>query len=233
MMDQEQKKRFLKEQKLPIAEAWALVAFADRINEGKYVKFPELDQETGNVKFHPNRELIKTQVALGLPNVTDADREVGTKMADHFQGLAFSMLGGQTNDFDQKIMNLITQEDVEANMGMAYMACLGARYHKEVAKEQHQETMNKIVATSMHQGTIGQHVRLMVTVINKFAGKVFNGSVVRATDGTNLYFWTSSMTIDMWPDNPEQFPIVGVVKAHGEDRDGAQETRLTRVKIAM
>lgn len=232
-MDQAQKKRFLKEQKLPIADAWALVAFADRINEGKYIKFPELDQETGNIKMHPNRELIKTQVALSFPNVTDADRELGAKMAEHFQGLAFSMLGGQRNDFDQKIMNLITQEDIEANMGMAYMACLGARYHKEIVKEQRQDILNKVVATSIHQGAVGQHLRLNVTVINKFAGKVFAGSVVRATDGTNLYFWTSSKTVDMWPDAPEQFPIVGVVKAHGQDRDGAQETRLTRVKIVI
>ena len=232
-MNQAERKKFLKEQKLPIAEAWALVAMADRVNEGKYVKFAEMDQETGNVKFHPNRELIKTQVALGMPNVTPADRDLGAKMAEHFQGLAFSLLASQTNDFDQKIMNLITQEDVEANMGMAYMACLGARYHKEIAKEQRQEVMNKIVATSTHQGSVGQHVRLNVSVINKFEGRVFAGSVVRATDGTNLYFWTSSKTIDMWPDAPEQFPIVGVVKGHGEDRDGAQETRLTRVKIAM
>lgn len=232
-MDQAQKKRFLKEQKLPIADAWALVAFADRINEGKYIKFPELDQETGNIKMHTNRELIKTQVALSFPNVTDADRELGAKMAEHFQGLAFSMLGGQRNEFDQKIMNLITQEDIEANMGMAYMACLGARYHKEIVKEQRQDILNKVVATSIHQGAVGQHLRLNVTVINKFAGKVFAGSVVRATDGTNLYFWTSSKTVDMWPDAPEQFPIVGVVKAHGQDRDGAQETRLTRVKIVI
>jgi hypothetical protein len=232
-MDQVQKKRFLKEQKLPIADAWALVAFADRINEGKYIKFPELDQDTGNIKLHPNRELIKTQVALSFPNVTDADRELGAKMAEHFQGLAFTMLGAQSNDFDQKIMNLITQEDIDANMGMAYMACLGSRYHKEIVKEQRQETLNKVIATSIHQGAIGQHVRLNVTVINKFAGKVFAGSVVRATDGVNLYFWTSSKTVDMWPDAPEEFPIVGVVKAHGQDRDGAQETRLTRVKIVI
>ena len=232
-MDKEQKKRFLKEKKLPIADAWALVAFADRINEGKYIKFPEMDQDTGNVKLHPNRELIKTQVALSFPNVTDADRELGAKMAEHFQGLAFSMLGGKTNDFDQKIMNLIIQEDVDANMGLAYLACLGARYHKEIVKEQRQETLNKVIATSIHQGAIGQHVRLNITVINKFAGKVFAGSVVRATDGSNLYFWTSSKTIDMWPDAPEEFPVVAVVKAHGQDRDGAQETRLTRVKIAI
>ena len=232
-MDKEQKKRFLKEQKLPIADAWALVAFADRINEGRYIKFPEMDQETGNVKLHPNRELIKTQVALSFPNVTAVDRETGAKMAEHFQGLAFNMLGGKANDFDQKIMNLITQEDIDANMGMAYMACLGARYHKELVKEQRQDIMNRVVATSIHQGAVGQHVRLNVTTINKFEGKVFAGSVVRATDGTNLYFWTSSKTIDMWPDAPEEFPIVGVVKSHGQDRDGAQETRLTRVKIAL
>jgi hypothetical protein len=232
-MDREQKRRFLKEQKLPIADAWALVAFADRINEGRYIKMPEFDQDTGNVKTHPNRELIKTQVALSFPNVTDADRTLGAEMAEHFQGLAFSMLASQSNDFDQKIMNLITQEEVDAGMGMAYMACLGSRFHKEVAKEQRQGILNKVIATSIHQGAVGQHVRINVTVINKFAGKVFAGSVVRATDGTNLYFWTSSKTIDMWPDPPEQFPIVGVVKAHGQDRDGAQETRLTRVKIAI
>ena len=232
-MDKEQKKRFLKEQKLPIADAWALVAFADRINEGRYIKFAEMDQETGNVKLHPNRELIKTQVALSFPNVTDVDRALGAKMAEHFQGLAFNILGGRTNDFDQKIMNLIIQEDVDAGMGMAYMACLGARYHKEVVKEQRQDILNKVVATSIHQGAVGQHVRLNVSIINKFEGRVFAGSVVRATDGANLYFWTSSKTVDMWPDAPEQFPIVGVVKAHGQDRDGAQETRLTRVKIAL
>ena len=179
-----------------------------------------------------NDELIKTQISLSSPNVTDADRELGAKMAEHFQGLAFNMLGGQANDFDQKIMNLITQEDIDANIGMAYMACLGARYHKEVVKEARQEILNKITATSIHQGAVGQHLRLTVSIINKFAGKVFNGSVVRATDGENLYFWTSSQTVDMWPDSPEQFPIVGIVKAHGNDRDGAQETRLTRVKIA-
>jgi hypothetical protein len=39
--------------------------------------------------------------------------------------------------------------------------------------------------------------------------------------------------VDMWPDSPEEFPIVGVIKAHGQDRDNIPETRLTRVKIAM
>jgi len=39
--------------------------------------------------------------------------------------------------------------------------------------------------------------------------------------------------IDMWPDTPEPFPIVGVVKAHGVGSDYTAETRLTRVKIIL
>lgn len=223
-----------KSKKIPIADAWALVAYADRINNGEYIKFPEFDSETGNVKRKPNRELINDQVSImGLRNVTSEDRAQGQKLADHFQGLVFDALGGKTNDFDQKIINLITEQEVHEKMGLAYMACLGARYRKDIAKEYRQEQMFKLGHGSTHQGTVGQHLRLEVTVLSKFEGRAFPGSVVRATDGTNIYFWSSSKMIDMWPDSPERFPVVGVVKAHGMDREGYQETRLTRVKIVM
>ena len=232
-MDQREQDTIAKNRKLPIADAWALVAYADRINGGAYVKFPEFDQETGNVKKRPNRELIEDQITIGLRTIKDEDREMGQKMADHFQGLVFDALSGKTTTFDQSIINIITEQEINAKLGMAYMACLGARYHREIVKEARQEQMFKLGHSSIHQGAVGQHVRLEVSVLSKFAGKVFDGSVVRATDGQNLYFWTSSKLVDMWPDAPEKFPIVGVVKAHCTDRDGYQETRLTRVKIAM
>jgi hypothetical protein len=192
-----------------------------------------MDQETGNVKIRPNREIIKDQIALGLVNITDADRAFAELMHEHFQGLAFKALTDTLGDFDQKILNFITQNEVDANMGMAYLACMAVRYRREIAKETKAEVLLRVGGTSMHYGVPGQHVRLKVQVLNKFAGKVFSGSVVRATDGTNLYFWTSSQQIDMWPDSPEEFEIVGVVKSHGNDRDSHAETRLTRVKIAL
>jgi hypothetical protein len=232
-MDAEQKKSFAKNQKIPIADAWALVAMADRINEGKYIKLPELDPETGNIAHRPNRDIIRDQILLGLVNISPADREFGERMAVHFQGLAFNAINGSLGDFDQKIMNMLVAEEIDANLGMAYLACMAARYHREIVKENKQEVMLRIAGTSTHQGSIGQHIRLLVTVLNKYEGKAFPGSVVRATDGTNLYFWSSSKMVDMWPDSPEEFPIVGVIKAHGQDRDNIPETRLTRVKIAM
>ena len=222
------------DKKIPIAEAWALVAYADRINHGEYIKFPEFDAETGNVKRKPNRELINDQIAvMGFRSVTAEDRAQGERFAEHFQGLVFDALSGKANDFDQKIINLITEQEVHVKMGLAYMACLGARYRKDAVKEYRQEQLFKLGHSSIHQGTVGKHLRLDVTVLSKFEGRAFPGSVVRATDGTNIYFWSSSKMIDMWPDTPEQFPIVGVIKAHGTDRDGYQETRLTRVKIVV
>lgn len=232
-MDSTQKKRLIKEQKIPIVDAWSLVAMADRINDGKYIKLPEVDPETGNIALRPNREIIKDQITLGLVNVSAADREFGERMAVHFQGLAFNALNGSLSDFDQKIINMLVATEIDAGLGMALLACMAARYRREVAKEEKQDMMIRISGSSTHQGSVGQHLRMNVTVLNKYEGKAFPGSVVRATDGTNLYFWSSSKMIDMWPDSPEQFPIVGVIKAHGQDRDGTQETRLTRVKIVI
>jgi hypothetical protein len=232
-MNDEQRKTLAKKQLLPITDAWALVAMADRVNEGKYVKFPEFNPDTGNVTFRPNRDIIRDQITLGLVNISEVDREFGARMQNHFQGLAFDAIGGELKEFDQKVMNLIVKDEVDANLGMAYLACMAARYRREVAKEFKHEITARLTGTSTHQGNIGDLIKIDVTVLNKFAGKVFEGSVVRATDGTNLYFWSSNKGVDMWPDTPEPFPIVGNIKAHGIDRDGTQETRLTRVKIVL
>ena len=231
-MTPEERKAILKDKKLPIRIAWALVAFADRINKGAYVKFPECDAETGNVTLRPNRELIADQITLGLCSLTEVDYSQGDKFAEHFQGLVFDALSGKSTEFDQKIINLISEANVDYK-AMAFLACMGARYHRDTIKDYKNEMLFKLGSSSRHQGNVGDSLRLNVTILSKYEGKAFPGSVVRATDGTNLYFWSSSKMIDMWPDSPEQFPIVGVVKAHGIDRDSYTETRLTRVKIVL
>ena len=232
-MTDDQKKSLIRHKKLPLKDAWSLVAMADRINAGGYIKFPEFDQETGKVSIRPNREIIKDEVSLGLTNIIEADRIFAGLMAEHFQGIAFKALSEKLNDFDQKILNFITHDEVDTTMGMAYLACMAVRYRRELAKETKNEVLLRVGGTSIHQGSIGQHLRLRVQVMSKFEGRAFPGSVIRATDGSNLYFWTSSKMIDMWPDAPEEFEIVGVVKNHQTDRDGNAETRLTRVKIVL
>jgi len=212
-------------------DAWALVAYADRLNKGQYVKFPEFDQETGKVSIRPNRDLIKDELILGMRNVNDEDRAFGEKMYNHFQGLAFTAIGQPLGDYDQKIMNLISKETLLAGMGMVYLAPMAARYRREIIKEEKSEILEQIGATSLHQGMIGASIEARMVIVAKFAGKIFSGSVVKATDGTSFYFWTSNKTVDVWPDAPEPFTISAVVKAHGQTREGYAETRLTRVKI--
>jgi len=230
-MDNQEKTKFLKEGVLPLIDAWSLVALADRINGGQYIKFAELDQETGNVKLRPNRDIIADQVKLGMVNITDEDRALAQQLNEHFQYIAMDAITGKISEFDQKILNLITEEKVNVRMGLAYLACMPSRYRRELVKERKKEELDLVARTSIHQGEIGQKLNLKVRVVAKYMGRAFPGSVVRATDGTNMYFWSSSMMVDMWPDSPEEFPIVGVVKAHGNDQFGTKETRLTRVKI--
>ena len=222
----------IRNQQISQQEAWALVAYADRINRGQYIKFPEFDQETGQVSLRPNRDLIKDQLTLGMSGVTDEDRAFGEKMYDHFQGLAFAALGGQRfNDYDQKIMNLISKDAMSAGISMVYLAPMAARYRREIEREEKSEILDQIGATSMHQGTIGSPFTGKLVVVAKFAGKAFPGSVVKATDGDNFYFWTSSKAVDEWPDAPNPFAVSATVKAHGQTREGYAETRLTRVKL--
>lgn len=222
---------------IPIADAWALVAMADRINDGRYVKFLEYatDEQglaTDVIAYRPNRELIRDSIEKGNPAVTESDRQIGARMANHFQGLMFTMLGGNTHEFDEKIFKLIQQDSVHAVTGMAFMACMGARYHKELTRERMAESMSRIGTTSQYQGQAGEKIRRRLSILSKFAGRTFEGSVVRASDGNNLYFWTSSQLVAHWPES-EEFEITGTVKSHSTDQNGHRETRLTRVKIAM
>lgn len=219
-------------QQITQQEAWALVAYADRINQGQYVKFSEFDQETGELYIRPNRDLIKDEVTLGMKNIQDEDRAFGKKMYDHFQGLVFAALGNQRfNDYDQKIINLISKETLPAGLGMVYLAPMAARYRREVAREEKSEILEQIGATSQHQGQVGSPFQGRMVIVAKFSARIFAGSVVKATDGSNFYFWTSSKNVDVWPNAPEPFNVIAVVKAHGQTREGYAETRLTRVKI--
>lgn len=222
------------EQMIPVEQAWALVAMADRINDGRYVKFEEHaiaenGRMTNEVRYRPNRDLIADSLAKNDPAVLDQDRARGQAMADHFQGLALTALRGDMSEFDRKVFSLMSQDEVGVRSGLAWLACLGSRYRRELAREKVNETISAIGVTSRYQGVIGQPLTTRVRVLSKFAGRTFVGSVVRATDGTNLFFWTSARTVDEWPD--VEFTVKASVKAHGQDHNQQEETRLTRVKI--
>lgn len=209
---------------IAIDEAWALVAMADRINKQKYLK-------EDNDKQKSNRTLISLSLKHGKPAVTKKDKEFAVKLSDHFQYLVLNSIMGKVNEFDNKILSLIQQEEVGERTGFAFLACLPARYHREMINEARKEESDKIGVTSLHQGEVNGKIEREVRLLSKFEGKTFGGSVVKATDGENLYFWTSSRLLEDWPDIGVSFKVKARVKAHNFTRDdGWRETRLTRVQ---
>lgn len=222
---------------LPIADAWALVAMADRINQGRYVKFAEYEyaghEQDPNAQprlaRESNRTLIERSLDTGKPAVTNEDRAQGQAMAEHFQGLALTALGGDIGEFDRNLLVIIQKDQVTLRKDMAFMACLGARYRRELAREAITTQVNQIGGGSQFQGSIGENITRRVQILARFAARTFDGSVIRATDGSNLYFWTSSKPTTYWA--ADDVAVKGAVKAHGTDQNGYRETRLTRVKI--
>lgn len=209
---------------IDIMTAWSLVAMADRINKQKYVK-----QDTDDQKA--NRTLIALSLKHNKPSVTKKDEELGVKLADHFEYLVLNSLMGKLNEFDNKVLSLIQQTEIGERTGFALLACLPARYHRELTREALKEQADKIGVLSKHQGQVNEKIERTVRLLSKYEGKTFGGSVVKATDGENLYFWTSSRVIEDWPEIGIDFKIKSRVKAHNFTRDdGWQETRLTRVQ---
>ena len=79
LQNRPRKIRMEDEDRVNIDDAWALVAMADRINEGKYIKHIEyaVDPVTGfytnEILYRPNRELIKQSLETGVPAITADD----------------------------------------------------------------------------------------------------------------------------------------------------------------
>jgi hypothetical protein len=213
---------------------------ADRLNKGQYVKYAEFDLETGNVKQVPNRQLINQAIKLEGPDKTlvldpspsDEDRNRAEEMAEHFKGLALEKLAGGLSSYDDKVFNIITREAIGIE-DMAFIASLPSRYTRELKKERITERMTELGASSQYQFKPKMMINnLKLEVLVKFEARTFIGSVIKATDGQNLYFFTSSQDIESWPQPGQEFVIRGVVKDHFiDERDGYRYTRLTRVKI--
>jgi hypothetical protein len=222
------------EPSVDIMTAWALVAMADRINSQKYIKQDNHERNEDGVdilKTMSNRNLISKSIKSGNPQVTEQDEKFGVKLAEHFEGLVLNSIMGKANEFDNTILSLIQQTEIGERTGFAYLACLPARYHREITRESLKEQSDNIGVTSLHQGTINENIERTIRLLSKFEGKTFGGSVVKATDGENLYFWTSSRLISDWPLIGEELKIKAKVKAHNFTRDdGWKETRLTRVQ---
>lgn len=212
-------------QTFPITLAWAAVAAADRVNEGKYI----------NQNTYPNQGFkFNKDLAMGFCEnpgaVTDEDRAMGEKLAQHFSGLLFKTLTGPiTNGFMATIANIVSMESV-GRYEVACMSALVKTYRSDLEREAKQEKKQAFVATSNFVGTEASKHELDVEIIDAFYSKNYNIFINTATDGVNIFKFSTAHGPDIFPVGAK-IRIKGSVKRHDIDsRTGVKETWLTRVK---
>ena len=210
----------------PISLAWSAVSAADRVNEGRYINqnsFP-----------YPDGAKFNKDLAMGFCEnpgaLTDEDKAMGEKLAQHFSGLLFKTLAGPiTNGFMNTIANIIGMELV-GRYEIACMSCLVQTYRKDLEREVKQEKKQSFAATSAFIGSEASKHELDIEIIDAFYSKSYNIFINTATDGVNIIKFSTAHDKDIFPMG-EKIKIKGSVKRHDIDKfTGVKETWLTRVK---
>lgn len=210
----------------PIELAWAAVAGADRINGGEYLNQNSHPFPAGG-KFN---KAIAYELLENPGAISDEDQEIGKQLSRHFAGLLFRTLqGGAQNGFLDTIANIVAKEQV-TKFDVACMAALPKTYKKDIVRETINERQQKLAATSQHIGMEASKHELDVEVIDSIYSKNYNIWIVTATDGVNTVKFSTAHDHTIFPVG-EKIRIKGSVKRHDiNNRTGAKETWLTRVK---
>ena len=107
-------------------DVWAAACAAQRTN-GAYINAYQL-VENGQ---RPNREIM-TQAIENTSLITDADREEGKVVRQHFKGLTFKILQGiKINDFENTAMLIANRDVITDSYDLAVIASLPGCYARD------------------------------------------------------------------------------------------------------
>lgn len=201
---------------------WALAAYADRVNGGRYVKEAQRDEQ-GNVVAERNRDIIREQSQRGLPDVTDADFETGRGARKWHRGrLMVKILRGEPlGEFEQELNRALECEEF-SNRDNAMQAAVVASQIASYRKGQAQEAMMETVDRSP-LAPVGHKVAVDATVVRSVYSINYNVFFVTARTQCNrlVFFSFREALVDGCP-----IRVRGTVKAHRPD-----STQLNRVKL--
>ena len=209
----------------PISLAWAAICGADRINGGEYINQIYSLQNGAKLNKAIAYELLENPGAI-----TEEDKQQGQDLAKHFAGLLFRTLKGNlASGFLDTIAGIVAKEEV-TKFDVACMAALPKTYRRDIARETINERQQKLASTSEYIGFEASKHELDVEVIDSVYSKNYNIWIVTATDGVNTIKFSTAHDQTIFPVG-EKIRVKGSVKRHSiNDRTGAKETWLTRVK---
>jgi hypothetical protein len=208
----------------PVELAWAAVAGADRINNGEYINqnyFPRAAESRYNKE-------IAYDLLSNTDKITEEDRQLGTKLSEHFSGLLFKLIGKTPPPFMQAVATIVAKNDV-TRYDVAVMSSLPRAYRYDIEREGKRDRKFSLIRTSNHVGQPGESKEMDIEVFDFFYSKNYNVNVYTATDGENLIRFSSPKGTDIFPLNTK-IRVKGKVKRIDLDQNGAKETWLNRVK---
>lgn len=219
-------RKIVNKKPFPISVAWAAIAGADRLNEGKYIN----TLYSNDPVFKLNKELA-LDFCISPFTLTDEDKEMGEKLASHFSGLLFKTLTGPiASGFMSTIANIVAMESV-GKYEIACMACLVNVYRKDLVREQHKEKMELMSANSEYLGQEGSKQELVAEIVETFYSRKYESLIVTAIAGGNVVKFFTNKDKELFPLNGK-VTLKGTVKRNSvNDRNGAKESWLTRVKV--
>ena len=195
-----------------------LAACAAQRTNGAYINAYQL-VENGQ---RPNREIM-TQAIENTSLITDADREEGKVVRQHFKGLTFKILQGiKINDFENTAMLIANRDVITDSYDLAVIASLPGCY----ARDKKRNEINKRVrfASGGFIGRVGDKVtRNDVEVLRCLYSQQWNTYFLTCltTDDEAIFFSYKKEVAA-----GTKLNIQGTVKAHRED-----STQLNRVKV--
>lgn len=218
-----------------ISDAWAAVAYADRVNEGQYVNDRTYFQPGEVVKAH--NKTLATQALERSEIITEEDRKFGQDLAAHFAGLLFRTIKGSAPNtltagpsFMDTIANIVAMKEV-GRYEVACMSCLPNTYRKDLEKERRAEKMLALGAQSEYLGTEGSKQEVQIRVLETFYSQKYASLIVTAVRGNDIVKFFTSKDVAEFPKN-QDITVKGAVKRTSvNDRTGGKETWLTRVKV--
>lgn len=200
---------------------WGLAAYATRVNDG-YIKETQRDEQ-GVIVRERNRDLIKAEVAAGLPNVTQADLDQGREAREwHRNRLVIKRLKGQAlTEFEASLSDAVAQEEFsnrEDALATAIVASQVASYRKGLAEETMMDTVDRSPLAA-----VGAKVSVEATVVRSVFSQNWGVFFITArTQCNRLVFFSfrEGLSVDC------PIRLRGTVKAHRPD-----STQLNRVKL--
>lgn len=152
----------------PVDVAFAAAAAAHRVQNGEYVKSGEArwdDQLEQVVPVRSNREIM-TGFLRSQDQITEQDRELGSKIQLYYQTFSFRILSeARVSDFDRSVMTIASGEQiVPRDFGFVAYSPLG--YERYVNRQQIDERLAECDPTPL--AAIGERVTVTGQVVRSY-----------------------------------------------------------------